>query len=237
MTISESDKSVAGCGNTKVITRTWTATDACGNATSGDQVITVVDTTPPSISVPASVTIECGADESSASNGRATGSDTCGDVTITESDTSVAGCGTTKVITRTWTATDECGNLTSGTQTITVIDTTRPELTIGTAVPTLWAPNHTMVDVGLVITQSDCDDSPAVSIVVSSNEPINGLGDGNTTPDWTVNGTRVMLRAERSGKGTGRIYTITVTVADGCGNVSMASTVVTVSHDQGGGKK
>ena len=98
--------------------------------TSADQIVTVVDTTAPSITAPADVTIECTSDESSAGNGVATGSDTCGTVTITESDAVVDECGNTKTITRTWTATDDCGNTTSADQTITVVDTTAPSLTV-----------------------------------------------------------------------------------------------------------
>ncbi|AJR04929.1 beta strand repeat-containing protein [Siansivirga zeaxanthinifaciens] len=130
VTITESDVVTTACGNTKTIIRTWTATDECGNSTSADQKITVIDTTPPTITVPADVTIECTADESSASNGVATGADTCGTVTITESDVVTTACGNTKTIIRTWTATDECGNSTSADQKITVIDTTPPTITV-----------------------------------------------------------------------------------------------------------
>ena len=55
---------------------------------------------------------------------------------------------------------------------------------------------------------------------VSSNEPENGSGDGNTAHDWViVDGHHVQLRAERSGHGTGRIYTLTVTCQDAAANV------------------
>ncbi|KAJ1464373.1 hypothetical protein T484DRAFT_1758143, partial [Baffinella frigidus] len=127
VTFTFTDASVAGCGLTEVITRTWTGTDECGNlSVTCDQIITVVDTTPPVVTCPPNVTVECGDDTSSASTGMATGTDGCGTVTITEADTSVAGCGNTEVITRTWTATDECGNTSTCTQTITVVDTTPP---------------------------------------------------------------------------------------------------------------
>ncbi|NNF29886.1 MAG: HYR domain-containing protein [Flavobacteriaceae bacterium] len=127
VTYTFTDVSAPGCGLTEVITRTWTGTDECGNmSVTCDQIITVVDTTPPTITCPADVTVECGDDTSSSSTGMATGADGCGTVTITEADTSVPGCGNTEIITRTWTATDECGNSTTCTQTITVVDTTPP---------------------------------------------------------------------------------------------------------------
>jgi hypothetical protein len=70
---------------------------------------------------------------------------------------------------------------------------------------------------------------------VTSNEPINGPGDGNTEPDWMiVDRHTVELRAERSGNGTGRVYTIWLGAADEAGNMSEPKTVeVIVPHDQG----
>jgi hypothetical protein len=70
------------------------------------------------------------------------------------------------------------------------------------------------------------------SLSVSVNEPENDIGDGNTEPDWIIiNEHRVKLRAERSGPDSGRIYTITITSIDDCGNISTATTEVLVPHD------
>ena len=58
-TVTFADVSVDACGNTETITRTWTATDECGNAVSQDQIITVEDTTPPVLTIPGDATVEC----------------------------------------------------------------------------------------------------------------------------------------------------------------------------------
>jgi hypothetical protein len=112
----------------------------------------------------------------------------------------------------------------------TVID----NLTVTPAV--LWSPNHRMVNVAVDYTLSDGGGvAPIISseLSITSNEPINGLGDGDTSPDWQIiDSHRVLLRAERSGTGTGRVYTITVSATDTLGNTSTQSTTVTVPHSE-----
>lgn len=73
------------------------------------QQIAVVDTTPPEIDCPPDATILWTADRSPDALGFATGSDTCGEVEIDFSDVSVPGVCRSEEVTRTWTATDECG--------------------------------------------------------------------------------------------------------------------------------
>lgn len=59
-------------------------------------------------------------------------------------------------------------------------------------------------------------------------------GGGDTPPDWVITGPlTVDLRAERSGKGSGRVYTITVECSDASGNTATKTVTVTVPHDQG----
>jgi hypothetical protein len=98
--------------------------------------------------------------------------------------------------------------------------------------PVLWPPNHSMVPVALRYSVSDnCDASPKPIITISSNEPVEGTGDGDTSPDWElIDAHHVLLRAERSGNGSGRIYTITLTVTDSAGSSSSSSVIVRVPH-------
>jgi len=88
--------------------------------------------------------------------------------------------------------------------------------------------------------ESECGDADVTCTIVdvTSNESDNATGDGNTSPDWliTENG-RLQLRAERSGNGHGRIYTVHFVCEDDFGNTLEGTTNVVVPHDRGGNKK
>ena len=123
---------------------------------------------------------------------------------------------------------------------ITIVDTTPPEVTVDQIVTNLWPPNHKMHLVATVAASDVCGeagDRLTLGIVVTSNQDINGQGDGDTEADWEIidngDGTyEVWLRAERSGKeNEARIYTITAT-ADDEYNETEAVAEVTVAHDQ-----
>lgn len=120
---------------------------------------------------------------------------------------------------------------------IEVVDTTPPEIRSATPTPAeLWAPNHKMVPVVVAVDVHDiCDPTPTCRIVsVTSDEPLNAAGDGNTAVDWQITGAlTVDLRAERSGQGDGRVYTITVECTDDSGNASRTDVRVHVPHDRG----
>lgn len=94
----------------------------------------------------------------------------------------------------------------------------------------LWPPNHKLVNVTVnYAVANNCDPGTIASLSVTSNEPINGTGDGDTAPDWLVlDSHHVQLRAERAGTGSGRLYTLTITVVDSKGNTVTQSLPVKV---------
>jgi hypothetical protein len=85
-----------------------------------------------------------------------------------------------------------------------------------------------------------CDANPVFELTdISSNEPDEGLGDGDQPndiqgADYGTPDTEFLLRAERSGLGDGRIYTITYTGRDASDNTATAVATVTVAHDREG---
>ncbi|NNK81881.1 MAG: PKD domain-containing protein, partial [Flavobacteriaceae bacterium] len=136
------------CGATGSATVTFTATDNAGNSAITSAIFTIEDTTPPTLTAPNDISIECDQDPDDISiAGSPTGGfDACGGYSIGYSDVNSAySCFGNYTITRTWTATDECGNITSVDQTITVEDTTDPVL----------------ADIPADIT-AECDNIPAV---------------------------------------------------------------------------
>ncbi len=122
-----SSTSMDGC--VEVITRSWTATDNCGNELTVDQVIRIEDNTNPFFTyAPESFTAQCGG---MIQLEDAAASDVCaGDIAPSYSEETIAGdCAGTYTLVRTWVATDDCGNEATHTQTITVIDEVAPEFT------------------------------------------------------------------------------------------------------------
>jgi hypothetical protein len=137
----------------------------------------------------------------------------------------------------TLTVTDTSGETGSDDVVITVIDTTAPQMSLSVAKDDLWPPNHQMVDVGLGLTVSDtCDPSPEVSIRVTTDEPTataRGAGGRKHAPDAEIIGDdKVIMRAERSGRGDGRVYVIDITATEAAGNQATSSVAVSVDHDK-----
>jgi len=137
----------------------------------------------------------------------------------------------------TWTYDDGNGNSATQTQNVIVEDITAPDIGNLVASPdVLWPPNHKMVPVTVAVYAFDnCDSNPVSTIIsISSNEPLDGLGDGDIATDWEITGDlTVNLRAERSGTGSDRVYTISVQCTDASGNSSTETIEVRVPHDKG----
>jgi hypothetical protein len=126
------DETDIGC---YVVNQVWTvtATDCKGNSTSAEceQVITVRDTTPPTIICPADTTLPCNTSMEPEVTGFAEATDGCSNVIVLHEDVIEEvqwECTTVNFITRTWTAYDECGNTASCIQYIDVNDTTPPQI-------------------------------------------------------------------------------------------------------------
>ncbi|HYY59379.1 MAG TPA: lamin tail domain-containing protein [Pyrinomonadaceae bacterium] len=217
--------------NTATVTTSSLDLDADNNSRSATAT---VSNPAPTIVAPADASYSCPSEVPAAQAADATVGDNCGTPTVTVTEMTNGGAGSTAsplVITRTYTATDSAGRSASDTQTITVIDATAPAITgVSVDKPVLTLPNHRMVDVTVNYAATDnCGGAVNTSLSVSSNEAVNGLGDGDAAPDWQlVDAHHVQLRAERSGQGNGRIYTITITATDGAGNTSTETVTVTV---------
>ena len=179
------------------VTRTWTATDDCGNTSTASQTITFEDTTPPVfVDVPSDITVDC--DEAAPGPGSASAEDNCDtnvDISYedTEGEDGCAGDG----ITRTWTATDDCGNSATAVQNITLEDDQAPTISgVG--------PDMTI----------ECDETPVFSNPSASDNCDNDvvLTSEDTTEEDNCAGGSV---------------TRTWTATDDCGNTSTASQTIT----------
>jgi hypothetical protein len=198
--------------------------------------VDLVDTTPPEIEAPAGITVECtNHDGEMLDLGTPRVSDVCDPSPVVTNDAPRRfEVGVTVV---TWTATDASGNAATAEQVVTVTDTVAPTLSVSGIPAELWPPNHQLIKITPTIRVSDlCDPDPEVTVRIASSEPDNGQGDGDTDGDVVIRSARDFeLRAERSGKGSGRTYTLVFTARDASGNETTWETSVFVPKSQGKG--
>jgi hypothetical protein len=177
-------------------------TNACGSASSATATVEV-DTTPPTLAgVPGDVTVECDSVPAPAAVTATDDCDTAPSVSLSETTTPGA-CPQSYTLTRTWTATDDCGNSAGDAQVITVVDTTPPVLMVDTT--------------PICVTDSDCDGSEAVVLPTAS------ATDNCDGAPMVVNDAPPTFPA-------GQTTTVTFTATDACGNQSTAAVDVTVLY-------
>jgi len=160
-------------------TVTWIATDTSGNSASATQTVTIVDTTSPIITAPDSITAEA---TSANSNIVVLGSPVSSDLvdipSISNNAPDTFPLGETAVI---WTAVDESGNSASATQTVTIVDTTSPELTM---------PEDVMISAFSLEKQVEIGEAQAHDLAGSAFTITNDVPDtfplGDTIVTWNV---------------------------------------------------
>lgn len=224
VTVTYDDTATSGLGDTcLLVQRTWIATDLAGNTATCAQFFAIQDTVPPTLSSTApDITISCSEDLPSPANITAT--DNCSPnvtVQLTEDTINIAQgpCGKySYTVSRTRTATDDCGNTVTYTRLITVVDTLGPQFlgmpdTI-TVLSANFPPNaNCEVPVALNVGQYLFDCSTLSEITVLNDAPF-----GNDS-----------LIA--SGNYPVGQYVIHFEATDACGNVGVDSVVLIVKDN------
>jgi hypothetical protein len=223
---------------------TLTVDDGNGATDSDDVEVNVVDTTAPTVDAGPDVTLEASSPDGAPYDVSAhvTASDACGAIGIAISPVPPEyPLGSTVV---TVTATDASGNVASDTVTVTVEDTTPPELSISVTPTMLWPPNHRMVLIEVTVSVFDiADPNPTVALALIESDEDDGIDtfdpafdvtliEGRKGADIQVIDGQIYLRAERAGKSDGRVYTITFEATDASGNTAVAMATVAVPHNQ-----
>ncbi|MEH6537556.1 MAG: T9SS type A sorting domain-containing protein, partial [Psychroserpens sp.] len=172
------------CSGEYVITRTWTATDECSNQTVHVQTITVEDNGNPIFNgtLPSDVTVEC---DTIPTVETLTANDTCGVAIVSYAESTASGlCAGEYVITRTWTATDECNNQAIHEQTITVEDNTDPAFTETLPLNAIYECDETIPSAIMLTAFDTC----GTAIVTFNESTTNGScsGDYFIIRTWTA---------------------------------------------------
>ncbi len=207
ITVSSADGSASGTCPIS-FTRTYRIADACGNSTDVTQAITIDDTTAPTGSSPAPITVQCSGDVPAADITVITDeADNCTAVpTVTHVGDVSDGNSCPEIITRTYRIGDECGNTTDVTQTITIEDTTDP-----------------------VITGSLADQAATSMGSCTFQVPdVTGLVRTISSDNCTANGALVITQSPAAGSVIASSTSVTVTVADACGNDATTPVNITV---------
>jgi hypothetical protein len=191
----------------------------------------VIDCTPPELTCP-TIIEECTSSEGAYINPPNPSYTDCTDVELGLPDVGTYPLGETVVL---YYATDIDNNQSACQAIVNVVDTTGPLIESIVAEPNmLRPPNHKMRRVELDMTATDtCGSEVQCKVIgITMNDQGEGTGDGNTVGDaFILDNQTVALRAERSGKGQGRVYTIAVECTDVTGNSTVEGVEVRAPHD------
>ena len=186
----------------------WQVTDASGNTATQEQIVNVVDTTPPQITLENSViTVNAESQDNTVDLGTVTASDLVDGSLVASTTTPLNGTVATLAIgqhTIVWQATDSSGNTATQEQIINVVDTTKPQITFSNTVLTVSAINasNNSVDLG----------------TISASDAVDGAL--NATPDISLNGSVATLSVGQ--------HTITWQATDASGNTAIQKQTVNV---------
>ena len=161
----------------EIITRTYSLTDACLGQILVTQTITVLDVTAPTATAPATVNVECIGDVPVSDVNLITDeADNCSTPVVAFVSDVSDGATCPETITRTYSITDACGNVTNVTQSIVVEDITAPTGTAPATVNVECIGDVPVSDVNLITDEADNCSTPVVAFV-------NDVSDGATCPE------------------------------------------------------
>lgn len=158
------------------VVRTFTVVDSCDNSATDTQIINVDDTTLPTASNPTALTVQCIGDVPAPNiNDLTDANDNCSTPTVLfVSDVSDNG-SCPEVIVRTYSVTDDCGNMIEVEQIIVVNDNTLPTASNPTPISVQCMGDVPIPDVNVVTDEADNCSIPVVAFVSEQS-------DGNTCP-------------------------------------------------------
>ncbi|MCO5261327.1 MAG: choice-of-anchor L domain-containing protein [Lentimicrobium sp.] len=181
------------CGATGSATVTWTATDNCGNAATTTATFTIADTQAPEITCPQNIVAEtepgmCGAWIEVPVPAAI---DACGEVTLvnnitgTNNATGSYPLGVTTII---WTATDECGNVSTCSMTITINDNEDPHIICPQHITVNNDPGvcEAFVNVPQPLVSDNCEIRTLVNTYTQTDDASAVYPVGTTVVWWTV---------------------------------------------------
>ncbi len=183
------------CAGPFRIVRTWTLTDGCGNATEKKQFIQFIDTIPPAFSAPPDITLNCETDiDDLTITGTVTDTtDNCGTgfLLVSYQDSLVTNpvCAGNSTIYRTWTASDDCGNIATDQQILTLEDNQLPVFTTPEDITLECSTDvSNLIITGSISPATDNCSDPVINSIYQDSVVLDGIctGTGTIYRTWNV---------------------------------------------------